>query len=95
MSDTQTKSPAPADAVLKPALRGVTVTVTVVAGRKQVTLEELAAWQGDMVVPLDRGAEEPLELHVGGTCVATAELCEEEGGGIGLRILDVDRRTAP
>lgn len=72
-------------------LAGVQVAVTIVIGRKEVALGDIGAWRGDTLVSLDQGADDPLEVHVNGTCVATAELCEGEGGdgSLAIRILDV------
>lgn len=72
-------------------LANVRVPVTIVIGRKEVALSDLGAWRGDTLVSLDQNADDPLEVHVNGTCVATAELCEGDGGegSLAIRILDV------
>ncbi|WP_031554732.1 FliM/FliN family flagellar motor switch protein [Parvularcula oceani] len=77
---------------LRRALHDVNVDVTVVLGHVEVSLKALSEWDSETVVALDAAADAPLELHANGVKVATAELCEGDGGpgSLAVRILDVE-----
>lgn len=75
----------------KSSLYQVELPVTVVVGRTTLSLNDLAGWTPDSVVPLDVGADQPLELCVNGKVVATGEFCEDPAApsGLAIRILDI------
>ena len=91
-----TSAPPTGGTRLDERLNDVTVALTVVVGTKRVTLRELASWRGESLVTLDQNADDPIEIHAGGTCIATAELCEGPGGdgSLALRILDIGDRAS-
>lgn len=71
----------------------VELPVTVVVGRKEISLEELSSWSPDKIVPLKAQVDQPVELCINGKLVATGELCEGEDGpdSLAVRILDIKK----
>ena len=69
----------------------VPVEITVSVGRAHPTVAELLALGPDAVLPLDRGATDPVELWAGDRLVArgTLEEAAEGGGRLAVRLAEI------
>lgn len=61
-------------------LRGLPIEITVSVGRSRPSVRDLLALGENAVLPLDRRAEDPVELYIGDRLIARGELQELEGG---------------
>ena len=69
----------------------VPVEITVSVGRAHPTVAELLTLGPDAVLPLDRGATDPVELWAGDRLVArgTLEEAAEGGGRLAVRLAEI------
>lgn len=70
----------------------VPVEISIVVGTARPLIKELLALEEDMVLSLDRGIEDPVDLYVGERLIARGELEEIDGEGsgrIGVRITEI------
>ncbi len=70
------------------ALMDVQVTLSVEIGRNKMPIKQLISLNQGVVVELDRGVNEPLDLLVNGTLIARGEVVVVDGR-FGLRLIDV------
>ena len=70
------------------ALMDVQVTLSVEIGRNKMPIKQLISLNQGVVVELDRGVNEPLDLLVNGTLIARGEVVVVDGQ-FGLRLIDV------
>lgn len=68
------------DQVAENPLRGLPVEITISVGKARPSVRELLALGENAVLPLDRRAEDPVELYIGDRLIARGELQELEGG---------------
>ncbi len=66
----------------------VPVTLALEVGRTKMTIRDLLRLNQGSVVELERPAEEPMDLLVNGTLVATAEIVVVDDN-FGIRLIDV------
>ena len=73
------------------ALSRVPVEITVSVGRAHPTVAELLALRREMVLPLDRGVDDLVELYAGDRLIARGHLQELEGGAgrLAIRVTEV------
>ena len=73
------------------ALSRVPVEITVSVGRAHPTVAELLALRREMVLPLDRGVDDLVELYAGDRLIARGHLQEVEGGAgrLAIRVTEV------
>lgn len=70
----------------------VPVEITVSVGKARPLVRELVGLSEDMVLPLDKRIEDPVELYVAGKLIARGILEEMEGdsqGQIGVRLTEI------
>ncbi len=70
------------------ALMDVQGTLSVEIGRNKMPIKQLISLNQGVVVELDRGVNEPLDLLVNGTLIARGEVVVVDGR-FGLRLIDV------
>ena len=61
-------------------LRGLPIEITISVGKARPSVRDLLALGENAVLPLDRRAEDPVELYIGDRLIARGELQELEGG---------------
>ncbi|SPH23427.1 Flagellar motor switch protein FliN [Defluviimonas aquaemixtae] len=61
----------------------VPIEITISVGRARPLVRELLRLKRDAVLPLDRKADDPVELYVGDRLIARGELTELDGEGAG------------
>lgn len=61
-------------------LRNLPIEVVISVGKARPSVRDLLALTENAVLPLDRRAEDPVELYVGDRLIARGELQELEGG---------------
>lgn len=61
-------------------LRSLPIEITISVGKARPSVRDLLALGENAVLPLDRRAEDPVELYVGDRLIARGELQELEGG---------------
>lgn len=70
----------------------VPVEITVSVGKARPLVRELVGLSEDMVLPLDKRVEDPVELYVAGKLIARGILEELEGqspGQMGVRLTEI------
>ena len=82
------KAPA-TPAALPAALGGLPLTLTVRIGTAKMTVRELTSLTDGAMLTLDARVDEPLEICVEDRVLARGELTEAEGGGLGVRIIEM------
>ena len=73
-------------------LQDFPVEVVIVLGRAKMTIRELASLDTQDVIELDRAADDPVELVVGGRVLARGEMVVVKDR-VALRIIDIDGET--
>ena len=61
-------------------LRDLPIEITISVGKARPSVRDLLALGENAVLPLDRRAEDPVELYIGDRLIARGELQELEGG---------------
>lgn len=70
----------------------VPIEITVSVGKARPLVKELIGLKEDMVLPLDKRVEDPVELFVAGKLIARGILEEIEGevpGKMGVRLIEI------
>lgn len=75
----------------------VPVEISILVGTARPQIRELLDLEKDVVLPLDRSIEDPVDLFIGDRLIARGELEEigEEGSGrLGVRVVEVVARKS-
>ena len=70
----------------------VPIEITISVGRARPLVRDLLRLKRDAILPLDRKADDPVELYVGDQLIARGELTElegEGGGQLAVRLVEV------
>ena len=73
-------------------LRSIPIEITVSVGKARPCVKDLLRLGKNMILPLDRKIEDPVELYVGDRLIARGELQELEGGEpgqLGIKLTEV------
>jgi flagellar motor switch protein FliN/FliY len=76
----------------------VPVEISILVGTARPLIRDLLALEEDVVLPLDRSIEEPVDLVIGDRLIARGELEEiggEGSGRLGVRVTEVILQEKP
>jgi len=89
MENTRSKNRVNLDLILD-----VPVELEIELGRKRVPLEEVLELEAGSILPLDKTADEPVNLYVNGTLIATGILITvDEQETLGFQVTNIVNRT--